>query len=272
MSVHSDTSIWIDYIMRRPIVILPACASQTGAYFQHTVQDKYVAAVPPGCVPLLLPALGAATDFETVLAVADGILLTGSVSNVEPGLYGEVARDAGLARDAARDATTLPLIRAALKRGIPLLAICRGFQEINVALGGTLHQALHQVAGMRDHREDRQATLEQQYGPAHRVLIVPDGALARLLDGAAELMVNSLHGQGIARLAPGLTPQAHADDGLIEAFTVEAAPAFALAVQWHPEWGLADNPASQRLLRAFGQACHAHHARRAKGQGAAARS
>ena len=141
--------------MRRPIVIVPACLKQLGEHAYHTAQDKYLHAVVAGaqCMPLVLPALGAGIDLEAVLGAADGIMLTGSPSNVHPSHYGEAVLDAALPQDAARDATTLPLIRAALARGIPLIAVCRGFQEVNVALGGSLHQAVHGLAGMQDHRE-----------------------------------------------------------------------------------------------------------------------
>lgn len=246
--------------MRSPIVLVPACVNQIGAHPYHTAQFKYVAAVADGvrCTPLIVPALGAATDFEALLALADGVMLTGSPSNVHASLYGEAVLDPSLPQDAARDATTLPLIRAAIKRGIPLLAICRGFQEVNVALGGTLHQAVHEVAGMTDHRENKLHSLDQQYAPSHRVLLDPGGRMAQILDGAAEIMVNSLHGQGIKQLAPALTAEAHADDGLVEAYRVADARGFTLAVQWHPEWRLADNPDSVRLFRAFGDACRAY--------------
>ncbi|MEC5161607.1 MULTISPECIES: gamma-glutamyl-gamma-aminobutyrate hydrolase family protein [unclassified Janthinobacterium] len=243
--------------MRRPIVIVPACVNQIGAHAYHTAQDKYLQAVVVGaqCMPLVLPALGEAADLAAVLATADGIMLTGSPSNLHPSHYGEDVYDASLPQDAARDATTLPLIRAALKLGIPLIAVCRGFQEVNVALGGSLHQAVQEVGGMQDHRESAGLSLDQQYGPAHRVALEAHGRMARILGGAAELMVNSLHGQGIARLAPGLVVEARADDGLVEAYSVAAAPGFTLAVQWHPEWRIADNPDSMKLFLAFGQAC-----------------
>jgi putative glutamine amidotransferase len=246
--------------MRRPIVLLPACLNLLEARPYHTAQDKYVQAVLSGarCMPLVLPALGAATDLESVLATADGIMLTGSPSNLSPALYGEALLDAASPGDAARDATTLPLIRAALKRGIPLLAICRGFQEVNVALGGSLHQAVHLVAGMADHRENLQQPLEQQYAPAHRVLLEPAGTLAAMLGGHAEIMVNSLHGQGIARLANGLVVEARADDGLVEAYSVQDAPGFTLALQWHPEWQFASNPESVKIFHAFGLACRSY--------------
>lgn len=249
--------------MRRPIVLVPACVNQIGSHPYHTAQLKYVAAVADGarCAPLIVPALGAATDIEALLAIADGVMLTGSPSNVDAALYGEALLDASLPLDPARDATTLPLIRAAIQRGVPLLAVCRGFQEVNVALGGTLHQAVHDVAGMADHREQKSQTLEQQYAPSHRVLLESGGRMAQILGGVTEIMVNSLHGQGINRLAPSLAVEARADDGLVEAYRVADATGFALAVQWHPEWRFAENPDSIKLFSAFGEACTAyqHH-------------
>jgi putative glutamine amidotransferase len=240
----------------KPIVILPACAQKIGLHEQHTAQFKYVNALEAaGCVPLILPALGRLADIEAVLDACDGVMLTGSPSNVHPSHYAQQLDDARLPLDAARDATTLPLIRAVLARGMPLLGICRGFQEINVALGGSLHQAVHAVAGMQDHREDKQASLEQQYSAAHAVTVTPGGLLAKVLQRDGELQVNSLHGQGVDRLAPGLVVEARAFDGLVEAFSVNPAKGFALALQWHPEWRLIENPASLRILGAFAQAC-----------------
>jgi putative glutamine amidotransferase len=206
-------------------------------------------------MPLVLPALGEMTDMEAVLAVADGIMLTGSASNVHADLYGQAIHNPALPLDAARDATTLPLIRAAIKRGIPVLGICRGFQEMNVALGGTLHQAVQEVPGMMDHRDKEDDSLEVQYGPAHRVLLTAGGKFAQMLGNPAEIMVNSLHGQGVDKLAPGLTVEAVADDGLVEAYTVSTAPGFTLAVQWHPEWLITQNQDSLKMFDAFGKAC-----------------
>ncbi len=156
--------------MRSPIVLVPACVNLVGVHASHTAHLKYVAAVADGarCTPLIVPALGDATDFDTLLDIADGIMLTGSPSNVDAALYGQALLDPSLPRDPARDATTLPLIRAALERGIPLLAVCRGFQEVNVALGGTLHQSVHAVDGMHDHREQKGHTMEQQYASMDR--------------------------------------------------------------------------------------------------------
>lgn len=243
--------------MHRPIIIVPSCTKHIDTDSYYLAQMKYVDAVWLGadCMPLVLPAFGAKTDWEAVLAVADGILLTGSPSNVHPALFGHEILKPELPLDAPRDATTMPLIRLAVERGIPLLAICRGAQEINVALGGTLHQAVHEVPGMMDHRDEDSDPLDVQYGPAHRVTLTSGGRISKILNGAGELVVNSLHGQGLDRLAPGLCVEARADDGLVEAFSVRDAAGFTLAVQWHPEWKITENPDSMKLLAAFGEAC-----------------
>jgi len=250
--------------MRRPVVLVPACTRQIGHFPNHAAQNKYVNAVAVGarCMPLILPALAEQTDMEAVLAVADGVMLTGSASNVHSDLYGQPIRNPDLPLDAARDATVLPLIRAAVKRGIPLLGICRGFQEINVALGGTLHQAVQEVPGMMDHRDREDDSLEVQYGPAHPIRLTPGGKFAQMLGNPAEITVNSLHGQGVDVLAPGLTVEAVAHDGLVEAYTVASAQGFTLAVQWHPEWRITENPDSMKMFLAFGNACRDYQARR----------
>ncbi len=254
--------------MRKPIVLVPACVRQIGDHPYHAAQMKYVDAVVVGadCAPLVLPALGDRLDLETMLAACDGIMLTGSASNVHPSHYEQTVYNPQLPQDLARDATVLPLIRAAVKRGIPVIAICRGFQEMNVALGGSLHQAVQEVEGKMDHRENPALPLEEQYGPAHPVFLTPGGMLARILGEVPCIPVNSLHGQGIDRLAEGIAVEAVAEDGLIEAFSVPASPGFALALQWHPEWRIADNPDSMKMFGAFGQACRlyqAKHGRRA---------
>lgn len=246
--------------MRSPIVLVPACTRQIGDHPYYAAQIKYVEAVVQGarCAPLVLPALGDALDLESVLAICDGIMLTGSASNVDPSHYGQDVYDPELPQDKARDATTLPLIRAALRRGIPVIAVCRGFQEMNVALGGSLYQAVQEVEGKRDHRENPDLPLDEQYAPAHGIVIEPGGVLQKILEGAAEIQVNSLHGQGVDRLAEGIAIEARSDDGLVEAFSVPSAPGFSLAVQWHPEWKLLENPDSMKIFRAFGDACVAH--------------
>lgn len=248
---------------RKPLIGIPACARMMGEHPFHVAGDKYVRAVSDGAgaLPMLIPALGTALDIDDLVERLDGILVTGSPSNVEPQHYGGAPSEPGTLHDPARDATTLPLIRAALEKGVPLLGICRGLQELNVALGGTLHQRVHERPGHGDHREDKQAPLAVQYGPAHGVRLTPDGVLCGLAHGAAEVRVNSLHGQGIDRLADGLIVEATAPDGLVEAVRVAGAPAFALAVQWHPEWRFWEDPLSTALLRAFGSAA-AERARR----------
>jgi putative glutamine amidotransferase len=219
----------------------------------HRVGDAYVMAVRDGAgaLPLLVPALDAPLPAGEVLAAFDGFVFTGAISNVDPALYGGAApRDPAL-RDSARDATSLALIRAAIAAGKPVLAICRGFQELNVALGGTLHQHVHELPGRLDHREDESASLDVQFGPAHAVTIAPGGLLARIA-GAGEVMVNSLHHQGIDRLAPSLVIEAAAPDGQVEAVSMPAAPGFVLGVQWHPEWGWGEDRLSRAIFAAFG--------------------
>lgn len=240
-----------------PRVGLPTDHKQIGAHPFLAVGEKYVRAVVEGagCLPLLVPTLDPVLPLRDVLAGLDGLLLTGAVSNIEPHHYSDESSYEGNLLDPRRDATNLPLIPLAIEMGVPVLAICRGFQEVNVALGGSLHQAVHAVPGMQDHRENVLDPLARQYGPAHRIKLMPDGLLSRLLGGESEMMVNSLHGQGVARLADGLLVEALADDGLVEAYSVASAAGFTLAVQWHPEWQVEDNPQSMRLFGAFGQAC-----------------
>lgn len=246
-------------MLRSPLIGIPADRRLYGKHYFHMVGEKYIEAVAMGvrAMPVLVPALGAGLDLPSLLDACDGLLLTGSASNVEPHHYGGPASEPGTLHDPNRDATTLPLIPRAVAAGLPVLAICRGFQEMNVAYGGTLHQRLHEVDGYRDHREDESAPLEVQYGPAHEVMLEPGGALRRLA-GAERLQVNSLHWQGIRTLGNGLAVEARAPDGVIEAFRVSEAPGFALALQWHPEWQFAHNPFSSALFAAFGEAARAH--------------
>ncbi len=258
----------------QPVVLIPACTKDIGAHPYHAVQKKYVDAVLLGaqCTPVLLPPIGDMHAIEALLERVDGVMLTGSPSNVHASHYGQDLRDPSLPLDAARDATTLPLIKAALARGLPLFGVCRGFQEINVALGGTLHQAVHEVSGMYDHREDKTADLDNQYGPAHSVSIHAGGRLQKLFGAKTTLLVNSLHGQGVDKLATGLQIEAVADDGLIEAYSVSAAKNFTLAVQWHPEWKVMQNPDSLKMYQAFGDACREQMARAQPHQPAIQRS
>jgi putative glutamine amidotransferase len=188
---------------------------------------------------------------DRLLDSLDGVLLTGSPSNVEPYHYGGEQSRQGTAHDPARDGTTLPLIRHSLDRGVPLFAICRGFQELNVALGGSLYQAVHAVNGHKDHRARFDIPLDESYGPVHPVRL--SGKLRDWV-GEDEIMVNSLHWQGISRLASPLQAEAYAEDGLVEAVRGPDDSAFCLGVQWHPEWAAKANPVSVSLFRRFGAA------------------
>lgn len=218
----------------------------------HQANDEYIEAIRngAGAFPFLIPSTGRPLNPDEILAQVDGLLFTGAPSNVAPRQYGQSARP-GTELDEIRDATSLPLLRAAIDGGKPLLAICRGFQELNVALGGTLHQHVHEIPGRLDHREPADVSREMEYAPAHSIVIVPGGLLAQL-SGQGEAMVNSLHHQGIDRLASGLRMEAHAPDGQIEAVSHPGAPGFLLGVQWHPEWRFSQDSLSLAIFRGFG--------------------
>jgi len=261
MSTMNDMSLPPDTPATKPVVLVPACNRVLGEHPFHIAGKKYVDAVRlAGALPLVVPAAEAA-EIDTLLDMADGVLLTGSPSNVHPSHFGEEVHNPALPLDPLRDGWTLPLIRRALARGIPLFGICRGTQETNVALGGSLHQAVHEVDGHDDHRPREGAPAAEAYGAAHPVTVQPGGHLAGLFGAGAQFSVNSVHGQAVNRLAEGLRVEARAPDGLVEAFSVASAPGFSLSVQWHPEWLAADNPQSMAMLGAFGQACRAYRDR-----------
>jgi putative glutamine amidotransferase len=245
-----------------PFIGIPCCVRTIWERPFHTVADRYTEAViaAAGCMPVLVPAVGPQIDVSAVLERLDGLLLTGSPSNVEPHQYGGPPSREGTLHDPDRDATTLPLIREAVRRDLPVLAICLGIQELNVALGGSLHQRIFDMPERFNHnrrrvRTVRTMTMDQRYGPAHSVALTPDGMLARLA-GATEIMVNSLHGQGIDRPGPDLVVEAVAPDGQIEAVSLPGAR-FVVGVQWHPEYKPLENQFSLALFTAFSQACHA---------------
>ena len=223
--------------------------------FIHGIVDKYVDAAADGAdaIPLLIPALGEATRVADLLAGLDGLMLSGGRANVEPHHYGGPPFPDDEHRDPARDATALPLVRAAVDAGVPVLGMCRGIQEMNVALGGSLHYRVHLVPGMLDHRMPPDGDVEEQFALRHPLALTPGGLLAELA-GATEVLTNSLHGQGIDRLADGLVVEARAPDGLIEAVRLEGAKRFTVGVQWHAEWRFRAHPLSHALLRAFGEA------------------
>ncbi|HET6390891.1 gamma-glutamyl-gamma-aminobutyrate hydrolase family protein [Hyphomicrobium sp.] len=250
--------------MSRPIVIIPCSTETVGGLISDVAVRKYAVAVAEGseCQPLLLPVGKGLADIASVLEVASGILLTGAISNVHPMHYGDEEPILPDAIDPDRDAVTLPLIRAAVERKLPLFAICRGFQELNVALGGSLHQAVHNLENYADHREPQVKDFEVMFAARHPIRLT--GELRKWV-GQDEIIVNSLHGQGINSLAKPLVAEAFAEDGLVEAARAVTGHTFSLGVQWHPEWQLHTNPHSLALFRRFGDAVRG---KIAKGQAA----
>lgn len=237
-----------------PLIGVPADRRIVDPHPMHLVGDKYLdAVVAAGGVPVAIPAMSDRFPVEAWLDRLDGLLIPGSPSNVERHHYGQPPAPADEWQDPERDALTLPLIREAVRRGMPFLGICRGAQELNVALGGTLYPRVHEVPGRHDHRADKTQPLAVQYAPAHTVSLAPGGVLAGLF-GAPEVTVNSIHEQGIDRVADGLTVEAVAPDGQVEAVRVTDAETFQIAVQWHPEWQWRETPSYRALLEAFGEA------------------
>jgi putative glutamine amidotransferase len=252
---------------RRPVVGIIGNSYVIGdRYPVHsggTMNSAAVAEVA-GCLPLIIPSDPRYVCVNELLTICDGFLLTGGRPNVHPSEYGEEETPAHGAFDRGRDAVTLPLIRACVERGQPFLGICRGFQEVNVALGGTLHPEIRDLPGRMNHRMPPDGTLEEQFALRHKVTFREGGVFHRLM-GAREVMTNTLHGQGIARHGQGVVIDGEAPDGTPEAIYVRDAPGFTLSVQWHPEWNAANDPVSRPLFQAFGQAVAAW-----AGRGAAA--
>ena len=237
----------------------------------HMTPVQYAEAVVVGAkaIPVLLPSIGDMMNLLPVLDRVDGLVLSGAASNVHPACYGVEPAPEYEPYDEARDATTLPLIRAALDRGIPLFAICRGYQELNVALGGSLHTEIHELDGRFDHRSPESNSADVRYGLRHLVKVVGDGCIGQIL-GPDDVPVNSLHRQGIAEISSRLKIEATAADGTIEAVSVIDAKSFAVGVQWHPEYWVREDVTSARLFAAFGDAIRAHAASREENARAAA--
>ncbi len=247
----------------KPIIAVPSDRRILDPHPSHTTAEKYLKAIVDGAggLPIIVPSMAEDIDVDDILERIDGIALTGSYSNIEPHHYGAEAADENGFHDPHRDTMTLPLALRALEKGVPLLAICRGHQELNVALGGSLHQNLAAVPGYHSHVENKSEPLDVQYGPSHPVALM-EGGLLRQLAAVDSVMVNSLHAQGIAKLADNVSVEAVADDGLIEAFTVDGTEGFNLSVQWHPEWQVTENEFSMQIFKAFGDACRSRAAER----------
>ncbi len=249
----------------RPVVGIPTNIIERPEreFPTHSVSDNYIGAVagPADAVPFLIPATGEDNDCAELAERIDGLFLTGGRANIEPHYYGGAPFPDDEPIDPRRDATVLPLIRACIAEGVAVFGVCRGVQEINVALGGSLYYRVHHVAGKLDHRMPRIGDREIKFGPRHAVSLTPGGAFADLA-GCRETMVNSAHGQGIDRLAPGLAVEALAPDGIIEGVRVEHAETFAVGVQWHAEWRWREHALSYALFEEFGRAAAARAARR----------
>jgi putative glutamine amidotransferase len=246
-----------------PVVGLPACVHEIKDVPFHAVGDKYLRAVAVSAkaLPVIIPSLGDIVDIEAIVASLDGLLMTGSPSNVHPSHYDTAPSLEAEPYDRIRDSTSLPLIRVALDQGLPLFAICRGFQELNVVLGGSLHARVHEITGRMDHRRPIHPDPDVQYGPKHKVVFTPESEIAEIL-GTRELEVNSLHWQALDNVAEDLVVEGRAADQTVEAVRVKNAKSFAIGVQWHPEYKSTENAASTRLFEAFGAAARARSAAR----------
>jgi putative glutamine amidotransferase len=251
-------------IMLQPLVAVSTDVRQFDNYTWHAVPQQYLEAAIAGAgvLPVLVPSFGDRLDLDQLLMSVDGVMVTGSKSNVHPSLYGGDASEANGPYDPARDATTLPLIRKAIERGVPLLAICRGIQELNVALGGTLAAEIQEREGALDHRAPVSDIQDERFAIRQNVRIEPGSCLAGVF-GAGEIMVNSVHRQGIDRLGERLQVEAVAADGTVEAVSVKGARGFAVGVQWHPEYWVKSDSASAKVFQAFGDAVRLHAAARA---------
>ena len=245
--------------MIQPLVAVSTDVRHVDNYTWHAAPQQYLEAAIAGAgvFPLLVPSFGDRLDLDQLLDAVDGVMLTGSKSNVNPELYGGAASEANGPYDPDRDATTLPLIRRAIERGVPLLAICRGIQELNVALGGTLATEIQEREGALDHRAPVSDDQDERFAIRQSVSIRPGTCLAGVF-GAGEIMVNSVHRQGVDRLGDRLEIEAVADDGTVEAVSVKGARAFAVGVQWHPEYWAATDSNSAKIFKAFGDAVRAH--------------
>lgn len=254
--------------MTRPIVGIIGNThlinDQYPAHAGGAMNSEAVSSVVKG-LPLLIPADPRLVTVEELLAVCDGFLLTGGRPNVHPEEYGEEYTEAHGTMDRCRDAITLPLIRACVERGQPFLGICRGFQEVNVAMGGSLYPEIRELPGRLNHRMPPDGTLEEKFALRHVVRLEEGGVFHRLF-GATEVMTNTLHGQGIKQPGKRIRIEGYAPDGTPEAILVDGAKGFTLSVQWHPEWDAANDPVSRPLFEAFGEAVQAWScARRADG-------
>lgn len=250
--------------MHQPLVAISSDVREFDNYTWHAVPQTYLKAAVDGAgvLPLIVPSFGNQLDIDGLVNGVDGLLITGSKSNVHPALYGETASPAHEPYDPARDSTTLPLIRAAIERGLPLLAICRGLQELNVALDGTLATEIQEQDGVHDHRAPANRPMDERFAIHQPIKVNPGSCLADILGDTSDVRVNSLHRQAIGTVAGNLEVEATAEDGTVEAVSVRGARAFAIGVQWHPEYWFHSDQVSAKIFRAFGDAARQHAAAR----------
>lgn len=242
--------------MGRPVVgIISNSALINDTWPAHIggVTNSQAVAEVAGCMPLIIPADPRFVSVTDLLDTCDGFLLTGGRPNVHPSEYGEDETPAHGTFERERDAVTLPLIRACVERGQPFLGVCRGFQEVNVAMGGSLYPEIRDLPGRMNHRMPPDGTIEEKFALRHAVRFTPGGVFHRLM-GAEEVMTNTLHGQGIKKPGARIVIDGTAPDSTPEALYIKDAPGFTLSVQWHPEWNAANDPVSRPLFTAFGKA------------------
>ncbi|MEM9474745.1 MAG: gamma-glutamyl-gamma-aminobutyrate hydrolase family protein [Pseudomonadota bacterium] len=207
-------------------------------------------------VPLIVPTCPDLVDLDDLMAACDGFLLTGGRPNVHPEEYGHAPTEAHGTFDRKRDAIALGLVKACIDSGQPILAVCRGFQEMNVAMGGTLHPEIRDLPGRMNHRMPPDGTIEEKFELRHDVHFTPGGVFARLM-GSDVVRTNTLHGQGIEEAGERIIIDGRAEDTTPEAIYIDGAPGFALGVQWHAEYNAAGDPVSRKLFEAFGDALRA---------------
>ncbi|MCY1275032.1 Gamma-glutamyl-gamma-aminobutyrate hydrolase PuuD [compost metagenome] len=253
--------------LRKPVVLMSMGAQERKGHDYQVMTHKYIVPLVElsECVPVLVPTCCGTEDLEQYLDMADGVYLTGAGSNIDPSLYGQENETPGKGQDKDRDNFDLPLIRAAIERGLPIFGICRGMQEINVALGGDMYQKVYAEPGFNDHRENPEDPVDVQYSAVHSVRVQQGSWLHKVLE-TDEIRVNSLHGQGLKSLGKGIQAIAHAEDGLVEAIHAPSLSPFLFAVQWHPEWQAAQNPDSVKIFQAFGEACRQQVRKKATGK------
>lgn len=241
---------------RKPVVLMSMGSQARSGHDYQVMTNKYITPIIQiaDCVPILVPTAYGPINIDQYLDMADGVYITGAATNIDPALYGQENKTPEKPMDRTRDLFDIPLIHAALARGLPLFGVCRGMQELNVALGGDLHQKVYTLPGVNDHRENPALDVPGQYADVHTVRPVPGSWYAELMQ-VESFQVNSLHGQGLNTLGAGLEPAAYSDDGLVEVVHMPTRGVFTLGVQWHPEWRATENPNSIRMFKAFGQAC-----------------